>query len=58
MKTEDHGRICGAVTISERPAADEDVLWGAFITRVETKRGSQGRPLDKALTRYLRLEID
>jgi hypothetical protein len=48
MKTEDHGRICGAVTISERPAADED----------ETKRGSQGRPLDKALTRYLRLEID
>jgi IS30 family transposase len=53
MKTEDHGRICDAVSISERPAAAEDVLWGAFITRVGTKRGSQGRPLDESLTRDL-----
>ncbi|WGS55179.1 TetR/AcrR family transcriptional regulator (plasmid) [Paraburkholderia sp. D15] len=33
-------------------------LWGAFITRVGTKRGSRGRLLDEYLTRDLQLAID
>jgi AcrR family transcriptional regulator len=33
-------------------------LWGAFITRVGTKRGSRGRLLDEYLTRDLKLAID
>ncbi len=33
-------------------------LWGAFITRVGTKRGSRGRLLDVYLTRDLQLGID
>jgi AcrR family transcriptional regulator len=32
--------------------------WGAFITRVGTKRGSRGRLLDEYLTRDLKLAID
>ncbi|WP_231941652.1 TetR/AcrR family transcriptional regulator [Burkholderia sp. PAMC 28687] len=32
-------------------------LWGAFITRVGTKRGSRGRLLDEYLTRDLQLAI-
>lgn len=33
-------------------------LWGAFITRVGTRRGSRGRLLDEYLTRDLQLAID
>jgi len=33
-------------------------LWGAFITRVGTKRGSRGRLLDEYLTRDLQMAID
>lgn len=33
-------------------------MWGAFITRVGTKRGSRGRLLDEYLTRDLQLAID
>jgi AcrR family transcriptional regulator len=33
-------------------------LWGAFITRVGTKRGSRGRLLDEYLTRDLKAAID
>jgi AcrR family transcriptional regulator len=33
-------------------------LWGAFITRVGTKRGSRGRLLDEYLTRDLQLAVD
>lgn len=33
-------------------------LWGAFITRVGTKRGSRGRLLDEYLTRDLRLGLE
>lgn len=33
-------------------------LWGAFITRVGTKRGSRGRLLDECLTRDLQMAID
>ncbi|MFM0341860.1 TetR/AcrR family transcriptional regulator [Paraburkholderia fungorum] len=32
--------------------------WGAFITRVGTKRGSRGRLLDEYLTRDLQMAID
>jgi hypothetical protein len=58
MKTEDHGRICDAVSISERTTAAADLSWGAFITRVGTKRVLQGRALDESLTSDLRLEIE
>ncbi|WP_235028212.1 TetR/AcrR family transcriptional regulator [Caballeronia choica] len=33
-------------------------LWGAFITRVGTKRGSRGRLLDEYLTRDLQAGLD
>lgn len=33
-------------------------LWGAFITRVGTRRGSRGRLLDEYLTRDLQLAVD
>ncbi|MGC2972056.1 TetR/AcrR family transcriptional regulator [Paraburkholderia aspalathi] len=33
-------------------------LWGAFITRVGTKRGSRGRLLDEYLTRDLQTAVD
>ncbi|WP_454805375.1 TetR/AcrR family transcriptional regulator [Paraburkholderia fungorum] len=33
-------------------------LWGAFITRVGTKRGSRGRLLDEYLTRDLQMAVD
>ncbi|WP_144139374.1 TetR/AcrR family transcriptional regulator [Paraburkholderia sp. BCC1884] len=33
-------------------------LWGAFITRLGTKRGSRGRLLDEYLTRDLKLAIE
>jgi AcrR family transcriptional regulator len=33
-------------------------LWGAFITRVGTKRGSRGRLLDEYLTRDLQMAIN
>lgn len=33
-------------------------LWGAFITRIGTRRGSRGRLLDEYLTRDLRLAIE
>jgi AcrR family transcriptional regulator len=33
-------------------------MWGAFITRVGTKRGSRGRLLDTYLTRDLQMGID
>ncbi|CAB3810183.1 hypothetical protein LMG28688_07172 [Paraburkholderia caffeinitolerans] len=33
-------------------------LWGAFITRVGTRRGSRGRLLDEYLTRDLQLAMD
>jgi AcrR family transcriptional regulator len=33
-------------------------LWGAFITRVGTKRGSRGRLLDEYLSRDLQLALD
>ncbi|WP_322044713.1 TetR/AcrR family transcriptional regulator [Paraburkholderia sp. J67] len=33
-------------------------LWGAFITRVGTRRGSRGRLLDEYLTRDLQMAID
>jgi AcrR family transcriptional regulator len=33
-------------------------LWGAFITRVGTKRGSRGRLLDEYLTRDLQLGLE
>jgi hypothetical protein len=33
-------------------------LWGAFITRIGTRRGSRGRLLDEYLTRDLQLAIE
>ncbi|BCF96915.1 hypothetical protein PPGU19_014840 [Paraburkholderia sp. PGU19] len=33
-------------------------LWGAFITRVGTKRGSRGRLLDEYLTRDLQMALE
>ncbi|MFT4067000.1 TetR/AcrR family transcriptional regulator [Paraburkholderia sp.] len=33
-------------------------MWGAFITRVGTKRGARGKLLDEYLTRDLQLAID
>ena len=33
-------------------------LWGAFITRMGTKRGSRGRLLDEYLTRDLQMAVD